>query len=415
MRKRPDLTGQRFGKLLVIRFVGNDRHHHHQWICKCDCNPEKEIVVVGGRLLDTRKGQGLRSCFECGRFGIAKNKRLNLIGKEIGKLTVLQEMPSHVGEKKKCRCRCKCGQEVIVEVGNILRETKACQRCKNKIAYGLAAFNKIYCVYKYWATKRNLSFDLSKEQFRLLTKGCCHYCGASPSQLVPMGRGRNHGGNYVYNGIDRLDSKLGYSPENAVTSCGMCNELKNSLSVSEFISTVNLIYQYGICGENKIDNCKQDNFLSISDKGNKIAFKMLYARYRCGAKGRGLLFTLSMNHFHALTKQPCYYCGRLPSGVQKYQSAKLTNSGEYVYNGIDRISSDCGYVIGNVRAACRICNRMKVDYTENEFLSKIQEIYHKSVSINLNEKEIFVDIEKVSDCKTEESVECQALSSLVAR
>lgn len=49
---RKDLTGERFGKLIVIRFEGykvfNDGHKRSKWFCKCDCG--KEITVMGGAL-----------------------------------------------------------------------------------------------------------------------------------------------------------------------------------------------------------------------------------------------------------------------------------------------------------------------------------------------------------------------------
>lgn len=35
-----DLTGQRFGKLTVIEFVGRGRNRHSKWKCKCDCGGE---------------------------------------------------------------------------------------------------------------------------------------------------------------------------------------------------------------------------------------------------------------------------------------------------------------------------------------------------------------------------------------
>ena len=36
-RKAIDLTGQRFGKLTVIKRVENIPRHHARWLCKCDC------------------------------------------------------------------------------------------------------------------------------------------------------------------------------------------------------------------------------------------------------------------------------------------------------------------------------------------------------------------------------------------
>ena len=35
-----DLTGQRFGKLVVIKLSTPKGTKHHKWLCKCDCGNE---------------------------------------------------------------------------------------------------------------------------------------------------------------------------------------------------------------------------------------------------------------------------------------------------------------------------------------------------------------------------------------
>lgn len=41
--KRIDLTGQRFGRLTVIRY-DHSEHTGAHWLCKCDCGTEKIIM-----------------------------------------------------------------------------------------------------------------------------------------------------------------------------------------------------------------------------------------------------------------------------------------------------------------------------------------------------------------------------------
>lgn len=45
MGKRIDLTGQRFGRLVVVRYVGRSRGKKNLWLCKCDCGNEKIVAV----------------------------------------------------------------------------------------------------------------------------------------------------------------------------------------------------------------------------------------------------------------------------------------------------------------------------------------------------------------------------------
>lgn len=43
MGKFIDLTGQKFGRLTVIKRVENAKDRHASWLCKCDCGNEKII------------------------------------------------------------------------------------------------------------------------------------------------------------------------------------------------------------------------------------------------------------------------------------------------------------------------------------------------------------------------------------
>ena len=40
-----DLTGRKFGHLTVLRYAGQAKDHHAQWLCQCDCGSEPIIVV----------------------------------------------------------------------------------------------------------------------------------------------------------------------------------------------------------------------------------------------------------------------------------------------------------------------------------------------------------------------------------
>lgn len=51
-----DLTGQRFGRLVVNKHVGKNKHGKYIWLCKCDCGKEK--VVIGSNL----KNGNTKSC-----------------------------------------------------------------------------------------------------------------------------------------------------------------------------------------------------------------------------------------------------------------------------------------------------------------------------------------------------------------
>lgn len=47
---------------------------------------------------------------------------------------------------------------------------------------------------------------------------------------------------YFYNGIDRVDSSLGYVPDNVRPCCKKCNYMKNQMELKEFHEQVRKIH-----------------------------------------------------------------------------------------------------------------------------------------------------------------------------
>lgn len=58
MGKKIDLTGQRFGKLLVVEGAGRDKHRKALWRCECQCG---NVTLVTGNHL-RHKTSPTRSC-----------------------------------------------------------------------------------------------------------------------------------------------------------------------------------------------------------------------------------------------------------------------------------------------------------------------------------------------------------------
>lgn len=68
MSKIIDLTDKRFGRLTVISFAGQDKHHFAHWLCRCDCGNEKVI-----------SGSALRSgvTVSCGCYRLEQANKAN--------------------------------------------------------------------------------------------------------------------------------------------------------------------------------------------------------------------------------------------------------------------------------------------------------------------------------------------------
>lgn len=79
-----------------------------------------------------------------------------------------------------------------------------------------------------------VSFNISIDDFERLIFSPCHYCGAPPSTPTKSGK-------LMRNGLDRLDTSIGYNVSNCVTSCWLCNRMKWHLSPEAFLRHVRQI------------------------------------------------------------------------------------------------------------------------------------------------------------------------------
>lgn len=130
-------------------------------------------------------------------------------------------------------------------------------------SYQIDTLQEVIRGYEKGAKVRNLSSALTTEMFHTLFQQPCYYCGVIPSNtsnkyITKDGRiAENKGcplkkttefdrtlGYYTFNGIDRRDNLLGYSQENCVTCCKICNHAKEDLPYEEFITNVNRLVRH---------------------------------------------------------------------------------------------------------------------------------------------------------------------------
>jgi len=108
-----------------------------------------------------------------------------------------------------------------------------------RLPQGEAAFGEIYANYKYQAKIRGIIFKLTKEQFRELITQNCAYCGIEPNQCQKY----KHG-DFIYNGVDRMNRNKGYTADNSIPACIQCNRAKNKYSFIEFLAWIKRVYQH---------------------------------------------------------------------------------------------------------------------------------------------------------------------------
>lgn len=180
---------------------------------------------------------------------------IDLTGQTFGRLTVIEraEKKSIRGQAARWRCVCSCGKETVV-VSPSLRNgvTRSCgcfRRETSSLSDGEAAFNKVFNHYKQNAVIKKHSFALSREELRQLVTASCHYCGQPPSRVQ---KGNGHG-DFIYNGIDRVDNNKGYTEDNVVPCCWECNSAKYMMSEAEFKEWVGRVYHHIFLIQTKAD------------------------------------------------------------------------------------------------------------------------------------------------------------------
>jgi len=214
--------GDRFNDLTV---QSKSLEKKYQWVCRCDCG---NVTTVPPASLYTGN---TKSC------GCKHNKLKKYFinpGDKFGRLTVLEALRNN-----QVKCLCECGKTTIVKkVAHLHRgHTKSCGCLKEEILHsftlpdGQASKNKTYSVYKYSASQRGYIFELTQEQFETLAVQPCYYCGRE----FTASKGSNDmNGKWKCNGVDRVDNTQGYTVENCVTCCFLCNYWKSDLSLQEF-------------------------------------------------------------------------------------------------------------------------------------------------------------------------------------
>ncbi len=170
------------------------------------------------------------------------------LGDTFGRLHVLGFSHHDKRRRRHYLCRCECGKEKTVQ-GTLLRSgnTQSCGCLVQDAAHaralqhGLAARNQVIAGYRHKAKKAEIVFALTISQFERIAQSPCFYCGALPANIKRSSHGT---GDYVYNGIDRIDSHKGYVVNNTIPCCRRCNLSKSNQSQGEFIAWIARAYQH---------------------------------------------------------------------------------------------------------------------------------------------------------------------------
>jgi hypothetical protein len=290
---------------------------------------------------------GLKSCRACLDKEIIKDKK-----RRIGNEVIHTALVNINTTKQIC---CNCGKDYEKYLTRYNKESKLCKHCNENQAkldskrkdkernYKQEYLKNITRYYKQYingAIDRGYVMELQFEEFKEIVKQKCYYC-----DYIKDGE---------TNGIDRVDNSKGYSKENCVACCEICNRIKHVYDKNFFIDKCKILSKNKEPSEEFYK--KWNIYYHKSKPQNFVNYKNL------AENKRKLKFNISKEEWDKLTQESCYLCG--------YKNTKGI--------GLDRIDNTLReYNITNVKPCCGSCNIMKNELTLDVFLEKIQKVATK--------------------------------------
>lgn len=286
------------------------------------------------------------------------------IGDRFGRLTIISsDVPRAKGHKQRFKCKCECGNEKIARRDDLLQGKTKSCGCLKKTPIDIGYRCGKLVV---------IGIAPARGSHRVFLCQCD--CGSPPKEI-------------------RGTSLIG---KNLTKSCGCIwretVEVKSVKVGDRFgklviVSLANagtdglrrVICQCD-CGSNpkefRVSNLTQSRLtkscgcLATEVHKSKNIWETELNYVKSSAVYRKKEWNLTQEQFNVLVQGNCFYCGKLPSTPTIVGIPKLLR------NGIDRMDSSKGYAVENCISSCGVCNVMKMDWTVNEFLDIVAKINH---------------------------------------
>lgn len=148
------------------------------------------------------------------------------------------------------KCQCVCGKIKNISPGEVRNnKTKSCGckmgdlfRLSYELSYGKKHSNPVITMlWSEYKGREGREFSLTFEEFKTLVKSPCFYCGEPPSNLRSTKHLRRQ---ELVGGIDRVNNNLGYVTGNCVPCCKICNFMKRSSTLEDFMNHIQKIYNF---------------------------------------------------------------------------------------------------------------------------------------------------------------------------
>ena len=286
-----------------------------------------------------------KSCSKCRKKEQEDENKNNTLKKN----KAIKFNEENQGKKENAMCQ-KCNK--IVKEDNIVNNK--CLECYDACRKAEQNRNpqdpliKHLSDYKSRCKKNNIEWELTDEEAKDYFNSKCVYCNTLTN----------------YNGIDRVDSNIGYIKENSVACCSACNFMKGTKTVDEFLKIIKYILAINLKIFIPLDSETKKLFVC----GNNAK----YYRFLNECKRREINNEITEEVYDYIVTQPCNYC---------------KNNFENGSRGIDRINSSIAYIMGNVTPCCYTCNVMKNILNSDTFFEHLNKIYNFKILKKINKED----------------------------
>lgn len=184
-------------------------------------------------------------------------KKNSLINQKFSRLTVVAESDP-INHRTAWLCVCDCGNTKIIKSEHLIDgTTKSCgclniekrtARAKHMYSANIKYHPSKTSARRVWRTRYNNG--ISFEDFFELSQKPCYYCGSLPNNMQNVAKEdkkssqyAKDNGDFIYNGLDRVDNAKPHIIDNCVPCCKWCNFAKRERSVEEFKIWIKRLYE----------------------------------------------------------------------------------------------------------------------------------------------------------------------------
>lgn len=214
IKLKNNLTGQKFGKLTVVKYSHSTKSGVY-YLCQCECGNTK--TVRAGHLIN-----GDTTSCGCAKKDRVYNRINDLTGKKFGKLTVLSYAFSDKHRVSHYLCECECGNKKIISgqslskgltksCGCIKKSKKSDNKLKKRDRSKWASYDRIYRIW--YAIKYRCYYQNSTIYKKYGAKGIT-MCEEWKNDFQCFKQWALENGYKENLTIDRIDNSKGYSPDN---------------------------------------------------------------------------------------------------------------------------------------------------------------------------------------------------------